>query len=131
MGNRSDNELRRGDDELVGEHDEDVGSSRDSGGGYDSVDDLLDSEEEESDSHFTPGSSPRWGHDPFGLNRSESTSRSSSWSNIIIEESPVNSRPSTPSDERSAQRAYPSSEESPQPVRALLPTVTSDLEDSD
>ena len=49
----------------------------------------------------------------------------------MIEESPVNSKPSTPTDKRSAQRAYPASEESPQPVRALLPRDTGDLDNSD
>ena len=130
-GNESDDKCSRSDDELVGEHDKSIGDSRYIEGGYDSVDDLLDSQEE-SDSHFTPGSSPRWDHDPFGLNRPKSSSRSSSWSNIMIEESPVNSKPSTPTPHpRSAKRAYPASEESPQPVRALLPRDTGDLDNSD
>ena len=94
-GNKSDDEYSMSNNELVGEHDENVDNSRDSEGGYDSVDDLFDSQEE-SDSHFTPGSSPRWDHDPFGLDRSKSSSRSSSWSIIMIEEYPVNSKPSTP-----------------------------------
>ena len=55
----------------------------------------------------------------------------------MIEESPVNSKPSTPTDKRSAQRAYPALEESPQPVILssypviLLPRDTNDLDDSD
>ena len=130
-GNESDDEYSRSDDELVGEHEKNVGDNRSIEGGYDSVDDLLDSVEE-SDSHFTPGSSPRWNHDPFGLNRSKSSSRSSSWSNIMIEESPVNSKPSTPPNtptyKRGAKRTYPASGESPQPIRALLPKDTGNLD---
>ena len=56
-------------------------------------------------------------HDPFGLNRSKSSSRSSSWSTIMIEESPVNSKPSTPTD-----KSYPV---------ILSPRDTNDLDDSD
>ena len=90
---RSEGEPRKDDDESGRCDNELVGSSRNSEGGYDSVDALLDSVEEsveeESDSQLPPESSTRpWGYDPFGLHRSNSSSRSSFWSNIDIEESP-------------------------------------------
>ena len=53
-GNKSDDEDSMSNNELVGEHDENVDNRRDSEGGYDLVDDLFNSQEE-SDSHFTPG----------------------------------------------------------------------------
>ena len=119
-------ELRKSDSEAVEEYDEDVGSSRDSKGGDASIDGLLESPVGESDSQFTPGSSPMSLYYP----RSISTSRSTSWSTINIESSPENSRPPTPSDEvRSAQRAPPSSEESPQPFSAHPLAFTGDLEE--
>ena len=90
---RSEGLPRKDDDESGRSDNELVGSSRNSEGGYDSVDDLLDSVEEsveeESDSQLPPESSPRpWGYDPLDLPRSNSSSRSLFWSNIDIEESP-------------------------------------------
>ena len=118
--------LMKSNSEAVEEYDEDVGSSRDSKGGDASIDGLLESPVGESDSQFTPGSSPMSLYYP----RSISTSRST----INIESSPdnslPNSRPPTPSDEeRSAQKAPPSSEESPQPFSAHPLAVTGDLEE--
>ena len=118
-------ELMKSDSEAVEEYDEDVGSSRDSKGGDASIDGLPESQVGESDSKFTPESSPMSLYYP----RSISTSRSTSWSTINIESSSDNSRPPTPSDERSAQKAPPSSEESSQPFSAHLLTVTGDSEE--
>ena len=107
-GDRNDSDDEKSEDETAGNESDDasssdysytrsdkelISSSRNSEGGYDSVDALLDSVEEsveeESDSQLPPEPSPRpWGYDPFDLPRSNSSSRNSSWSNIDIEELP-------------------------------------------
>ena len=115
----------KSDSEAVEEYNEDVGSSRNSKGGDVSIDGLLESPVGESDSQFTPGSSPMSLYYP----RSISTSRSTMDIESSPDNSPPNSRPHTPSDEvRSAQKAPLSSEESPQPFSAHLLTVTGDSE---